>query len=1114
MATPKYVPADVIGPLPGFGTGVKYIDAGNLAIAYEGAWGSARLTAAATALAMELADLAAAMDKYSRRTAWRCWARSQARALVGRLPGHTQPFIEVLSIEESAVLDATVTAPLVAFPARTSAWRSFVAGVGPSPPRFLSHRGASCPTNRSLPCDCAAYVSPAPNPTTMFGALVGGPNSVKPTAKGFYGHLDDRTSYETNEPALDYNAGWLITTMALAGSQIDQSALYPDTLSTHDREFPVSRASASVDADAWDACVDSGFGHFPVLPSAFVADVRNASERSIALSRFHPAGTGRLRTAGWQPAGLMLALVTAGVAAAYFLGHTLAAARAGSHRQLWFEGAVRVAAARDDARMLAVLRGLAEKEGGATPWPRGCTRALRFCPESTVRDGSGYTALLAGAAGATRDGGGAVEWLLAAGADPRAVKQDGWNDTSLHYAAATGSARAACALVAAAPGLATATNFAGRTPADVARDCGHTVLADWLNAAATATTDADAQMPPPPPVVALLKAATAAAAAVPLTEADLADAAAFAHRGYDGWGSYGVTPARGVTRFRVAAVAASAAWLGYLLWRALRTLEESPSSKFVYSVVFWLTEGGVWWCGGWWFAGWKQSAWLSLVSNPPHPPHLPPPNTAFGFIMWFPLVVALWRQIERKPRNLHRMLLPSAADDAYAHADDLALDTGLLGGKSSASTGNLAAVSAGPRAYGSAVSLASAAGASTLYPSAAIIIACYSEPVDVIQPTVLAALMQDYPPDRVRVVVSCDDPRRTDVPAMVAMLQRMRATTARALPRLDCLVRPKVAGVTHHAKAGNINSALFASGVAGDYIVVLDCDMVTDSRFLARTLGHFLERDPSSVGGHGTQPASPPPAKMSPPSALKPHPSAGSNNVGGSPMPVWRRKQRAGFLQTPQSFVNVDAADALAHRSRLFYGPLQAGRDGADAVCCCGTGCVFDRAALVSIGGQSYISITEDNATSQSLAASGFSSMYLDEKLQAGLAPDDVPGVFEQRLRWATGALQIWWRANPLRQPGMDATQRLLYYDTCAYPLLGVTTLVLCAVPIIYLVSVSRGWARFSSPVQRGTGEDGIGEACWRLGQQRGGAATFNLSSFRTPGSPPSRQQGGRNPVE
>lgn len=36
------------------------------------------------------------------------------------------------------------------------------------------------------------------------------------------------------------------------------------------------------------------------------------------------------------------------------------------------------------------------------------------------------------------------------------------------------------------------------------------------------------------------------------------------------------------------------------------------------------------------------------------------------------------------------------------------------------------------------------------------------------------------------------------------------------------------------------------------------------------------------------------------------------------------------------------------------------GRDGIGAAPCCGTGVVFRRDVLVSIGGQSYGSITED----------------------------------------------------------------------------------------------------------------------------------------------------------
>jgi hypothetical protein len=187
MATAKNVPSRVVGPLPGFGTKTEYLRAGNLAIAYDNAWGSSRLLTAATALAMDLADLAAAMDKYDRRQAWRCWARSQARALIGRVPGRSRPYTDA-----TGPINATAAAPRAEGPGPTL-WRSFVVGVGPSPPRFLSHRGASCPTDRALPCDCAAYVSPAPNPSTLYGALVGGPNRVSPTAPGFHGYLDDRT---------------------------------------------------------------------------------------------------------------------------------------------------------------------------------------------------------------------------------------------------------------------------------------------------------------------------------------------------------------------------------------------------------------------------------------------------------------------------------------------------------------------------------------------------------------------------------------------------------------------------------------------------------------------------------------------------------------------------------------------------------------------------------------------------------------------------------------------------------------------------------------------------------------------------------------------------------
>jgi len=302
----------------------------------------------------------------------------------------------------------------------------------------------------------------------------------------------------------------------------------------------------------------------------------------------------------------------------------------------------------------------------------------------------------------------------------------------------------------------------------------------------------------------------------------------------------------------------------------------------------------------------------------------------------------------------------------------------------------------------------------------------------------------------------------------------------RSFPRLSFLARPKVPGVAHHAKAGNVNSALFAAGVSETFVVVLDCDMLTDPKFLARTLGHFLERGGGGGGGSnrggrgssaltmtnggggdggGSSGIGADAAAAAADSAAADPASGGPAATPSRPLPrparsaaaPWRLKPRTGFLQVPQAFVNIPASDPLCHRSRLFFGPLQAGRDGADAVCCCGTGCVFDRAALVSVGGQAYGSITEDNLTSQALAAAGFSSMYLDENLQAGLAPEDVPGVFEQRLRWATGALQILARDNPLSRRGLAFAQRLLYFDASAYALQSFSTLVLVLVPLVFL---------------------------------------------------------------
>jgi hypothetical protein len=84
--------------------------------------------------------------------------------------------------------------------------RSFVVGYGPSPPKQPHHRAASCPP-LGYACTWDFFNSRDPNPHTLFGALVGGPN-------GQDGYDDSRNNFVQNEVATDYNGGF---TGALAG---------------------------------------------------------------------------------------------------------------------------------------------------------------------------------------------------------------------------------------------------------------------------------------------------------------------------------------------------------------------------------------------------------------------------------------------------------------------------------------------------------------------------------------------------------------------------------------------------------------------------------------------------------------------------------------------------------------------------------------------------------------------------------------------------------------------------------------------------------------------------------------------------------------------------------
>ncbi|MEH2376491.1 glycosyltransferase [Nostoc sp.] len=253
------------------------------------------------------------------------------------------------------------------------------------------------------------------------------------------------------------------------------------------------------------------------------------------------------------------------------------------------------------------------------------------------------------------------------------------------------------------------------------------------------------------------------------------------------------------------------------------------------------------------------------------------------------------------------------------------------------------------------------------------------------------------------------------------------------LARFRYIARPKPAGVPHHAKAGNLNYAIFSGETSGQFILTLDADHIPKPQFLKRVLPYFYIY----------------------------------NLLIGKYEP-----NKIAFVQTPQDFHNIPPGDPFGHQAHLFYGPLQQGKDGMNAAFYTGTNAILRREALVSVGLQNFAeeftkdekslnefdlvggissnSITEDMNTAMRLHSAGWKSIYHNELLAEGLAPDDLSSTLKQRLRWAQGTIQVLMRENPLTKSGLTFWQRLHYFQTMYSYFSGFSTLVFISCPIIY----------------------------------------------------------------
>jgi cellulose synthase/poly-beta-1,6-N-acetylglucosamine synthase-like glycosyltransferase len=237
------------------------------------------------------------------------------------------------------------------------------------------------------------------------------------------------------------------------------------------------------------------------------------------------------------------------------------------------------------------------------------------------------------------------------------------------------------------------------------------------------------------------------------------------------------------------------------------------------------------------------------------------------------------------------------------------------------------------------------------FPDVDVYITCCHEELNIIKDTMLSALSLNYPDNNIKIWI-LDDGGDDDLQTLCHNLKIEEVGD-----KLQYIRRIKQKGIPHHYKAGNINNAFDIS--KGEYIVIIDADMILHTDYLLYTLPYIIN----------------------------------DNDVA--------------FIQIPQSFYNIQDGDPFSDSQNMWYYNIMLHRDRYNCVSCCGTGALFKRSCLMSVGGFATRSITEDVLTSTHLFDKGYKSIYVNCILQAGLAPCTFRAYLKQRDRWERGALQL-----------------------------------------------------------------------------------------------------------
>lgn len=266
----------------------------------------------------------------------------------------------------------------------------------------------------------------------------------------------------------------------------------------------------------------------------------------------------------------------------------------------------------------------------------------------------------------------------------------------------------------------------------------------------------------------------------------------------------------------------------------------------------------------------------------------------------------------------------------------------------------------------------------------------YTEPLEMIELTVIGAKSIDYPHE----TYLLDDGHRDDLRQLAAK------------HGVHYLSREGNKGM----KAGNLNYGLQHS--QGEIVAVFDADHVAQRESLEKLLGFFTDE-----------------------------------KIGMVQAPQTFFNEDA-FIYT-KKFI----ASGYSHEQSYFFDLGEASRDAFDGTSGVGTGAVFRRTAVMDIGGFPEKTMTEDIHTTILLSKHGWKCAYLNEPVAWGVAAADVPEYYRTRRRWAHGNLEAFRLENVLFDKRLPWKSRLAYSCLSVQYLDGIQQLGFLLIPVWSMIS-------------------------------------------------------------